>query len=193
MYVCACSVSHVRLFATPWAVVHQAPLSMGFFQVIVLEWVCHFFLCGIFLIQGSNPRPLHLLHWQADSLPLNHLESQSQAQLSDCSAHTPGKPWSFLNPSSMESWSTHSSYGHCQGRSIPGPFHGQQEQDIAMAENKMHRHISDSLQTYSEILASLLSLQLDMTCFHANQSINRFLLSIHFHITTSMNHSSGSN
>ena len=24
------SLSHVRLFATPWAVVHQAPLSMGF-------------------------------------------------------------------------------------------------------------------------------------------------------------------
>ena len=25
-----CSVSHVHLFATPWTVVHQAPLSMGF-------------------------------------------------------------------------------------------------------------------------------------------------------------------
>ena len=24
------SLSHVRLFATPWTVVHQAPLSMGF-------------------------------------------------------------------------------------------------------------------------------------------------------------------
>ena len=28
---------------------------------------CHFLLQGIFLIQGSN---LHLLHWQAVSLPL---------------------------------------------------------------------------------------------------------------------------
>ena len=31
---------------------------------------CNFFQQGIFLIQGSNPRLLHLLHWQAGSLPL---------------------------------------------------------------------------------------------------------------------------
>ena len=31
---------------------------------------CHFLLQGIFPTQGSNP---HLLHWQADSLLLNHL------------------------------------------------------------------------------------------------------------------------
>ena len=30
---------------------------------------CHFLPQGIFLTQGSNP---HLLHWQADSLPLSH-------------------------------------------------------------------------------------------------------------------------
>ena len=40
---------------------------------------CHFFLQGIFLTQGSNP---HLLHWQANSLPLvppekRHLEISS--------------------------------------------------------------------------------------------------------------------
>ena len=34
---------------------------------------CHFLLQGIFLIQGSNPHLLHLLCWQADSLPLSHL------------------------------------------------------------------------------------------------------------------------
>ena len=28
--VCAQLLSHVRLFATPWTVAHQAPLSMGF-------------------------------------------------------------------------------------------------------------------------------------------------------------------
>ena len=33
---------------------------------------CHFTLQGIFPTQGSN---LHLLHWQADSLPLSHLGS----------------------------------------------------------------------------------------------------------------------
>ena len=31
---------------------------------------CHFILQKIFLNQGSNPSLLHLLHWQADSLPL---------------------------------------------------------------------------------------------------------------------------
>ena len=31
---------------------------------------CHTLLRGIFLTQGSNPRLLHLLHWQVDSLPL---------------------------------------------------------------------------------------------------------------------------
>ena len=34
---------------------------------------CHFLLQGIFLTQGLNPGLLHLLHWQADSLPLSHL------------------------------------------------------------------------------------------------------------------------
>ena len=27
---CALSLSHVRLFETPWTLAHQAPLSMGF-------------------------------------------------------------------------------------------------------------------------------------------------------------------
>ena len=26
------SLSHVRLFVTPWAIAYQAPLSMGFFR-----------------------------------------------------------------------------------------------------------------------------------------------------------------
>ena len=33
---------------------------------------CHFLLQGNFLTQGSNPHLLHLLHWQVESLPLNH-------------------------------------------------------------------------------------------------------------------------
>ena len=33
---------------------------------------CHFLLQAIFPIQGLNP---HLLHWQANSLPLSHLGS----------------------------------------------------------------------------------------------------------------------
>ena len=42
---------------------------------------CHFLLRGIFPTQESNPGLLHLLHWQADSLPLNHLGSLSVFEL----------------------------------------------------------------------------------------------------------------
>ena len=35
---------------------------------------CHFLLQGFFPTQGANPCLLSLLHWQADSLPMNHLE-----------------------------------------------------------------------------------------------------------------------
>ena len=51
----------------PWAVAHQAPLSMGFSRQ---EYGvgCHSLLQGIFLTQRSKPG---LLHWQADSLPLS--------------------------------------------------------------------------------------------------------------------------
>ena len=45
---------------------------------------CHFLLQGIFLIQGSNPCLLHLLHWQADSLL----------------AEPPGKPRDSISDSS---------------------------------------------------------------------------------------------
>ena len=33
------SLSCVWLFATPWTVAHQAPLSMGILQATILEWV----------------------------------------------------------------------------------------------------------------------------------------------------------
>ena len=62
--------SHVWLFATPWTVAPQAPLSMGFSR----PECCRGFSCpplpGIFLTQGSNPWLLCLLHWQVGSLPL---------------------------------------------------------------------------------------------------------------------------
>ena len=34
-----CMLNHVQLFGTPWTVAHLAPLSMGFFQARILEWV----------------------------------------------------------------------------------------------------------------------------------------------------------
>ena len=36
---------------------------------------CYSLLQGIFPTQGLNPRLLHFLHWQADSLPLSYLGS----------------------------------------------------------------------------------------------------------------------
>ena len=59
--------SHVQLFTTPWTVAHR----------FLCAWdspgkntrvSCHALLQGTFLIQGSNPRFLCLLHWQEDSL-----------------------------------------------------------------------------------------------------------------------------
>ena len=46
--------SHVWLFATPWTVAHQAPLSMGFFQVIILEWVATLQSSQISSVQFSS-------------------------------------------------------------------------------------------------------------------------------------------
>ena len=37
--LCALSLSHVRLFVTPWIAALQAPLSIGVLQARTLEWV----------------------------------------------------------------------------------------------------------------------------------------------------------
>ena len=42
------SFSHVWLFATTWTVIHQAPLSIGFFRVEYWSWLP-------FLLQGIKP------------------------------------------------------------------------------------------------------------------------------------------
>ena len=68
------SLRHVQLFATPWTVARQAPLSMGFSRQKYWSGL-HFLLQGIFLTQGLNPHLLHLLHWWVDSSPLSHLGS----------------------------------------------------------------------------------------------------------------------
>ena len=70
--MCACCMlshfSRVRLFVTLWTVAHEAPLSMGSLQNTGVG--CHALLQGLFLTQGSNLCLLHLLYWQAGSLPL---------------------------------------------------------------------------------------------------------------------------
>ena len=65
------SLGCVQLFAPPWTVTHQAPLSMGFSRQEYQSGL-HFRLQGILQTQGSNRCFLHLLHWQVDSL---HLEA----------------------------------------------------------------------------------------------------------------------
>ena len=72
-YWCLVAKSCPALFAAPWTVARQAPLSMAFYSP-ELEWVAFPFSRGS--SQGSN---LCLLHWQADSLPLSH---QGSLQLS---------------------------------------------------------------------------------------------------------------
>ena len=47
----------------------------GILQARILKWVAISFCRGFSQPWGSNPHLLRLLHWQADSLPLNHLGS----------------------------------------------------------------------------------------------------------------------
>ena len=55
-------LSHVQLFATPWTVAHQAPVSMGFFQARILKWVAISFSRG-----SSWPRDQTQVSWIAGS------------------------------------------------------------------------------------------------------------------------------
>ena len=60
------SLSHVQLSEALWTVACLAPGNSPGKNIGV---GCHFLLQGIFKTQGLN---LCLLHWQADSLTLNH-------------------------------------------------------------------------------------------------------------------------
>ena len=74
-FLCVCmlsSFSLVQLFATPWTVDHQAPLSMEFSRQEYWSGL-PFLASGIFLTQGLNLHLLCLLHWQKGSLSLTLL------------------------------------------------------------------------------------------------------------------------
>ena len=73
--MCAKSLSHVQLCVTPWTVAGQPSLSMEFFQATLLELCCHFLLQGISPTLEWKLHLMYLLQWQADSLPLHHMES----------------------------------------------------------------------------------------------------------------------
>ena len=92
----ACRLSHIQFFETLGTIAHEAPLSVGFSRQNTGVG-CHFLLQEIFLTYGSKLHLLHLIHWQADSLPLA----------------APGKPWvQILNLKSMWEESTLIIYLH---------------------------------------------------------------------------------
>ena len=83
-------LSRVQLFATPWTVAYQAPLSMGFSRQESWSGV-PFSLPGCLPYPGIQPGLLHLLRWQADSLPLDHLGSPSNCNTCYTGPCTRGK------------------------------------------------------------------------------------------------------
>ena len=62
------------LIKTIMSCLHTCMLSCVSFATPWTGTSCHFLLQGIFLTQGLNLGLLRLLHLQADSLPLSHLE-----------------------------------------------------------------------------------------------------------------------
>ena len=64
-----CVLSRFQLFVTPWTVACQAPLSMEF-STQEYWYRLPFPTPGDLPNPGLNLCLLHLLHWQADSLPL---------------------------------------------------------------------------------------------------------------------------
>ena len=71
--MCACALSHVWLFMTPWIVARQAPLLMGFSRQEYWSGLSFPFPGDL-----HNPRVkrlLPLLSWLEDSLALRPLEN----------------------------------------------------------------------------------------------------------------------
>ena len=90
VWVCL-SLSSVWLFATPWTVAYQAPLSVGYSRKNTGVG-CHFFLQGIFPTQGSNPCLLHsrqILHLLSHLRSLSlHYASTNQYKTEPCERRT---------------------------------------------------------------------------------------------------------
>ena len=75
VYMCVCVLSLVCLFATPWTVTCQTPLSMEFSSQEYWNGL-PFPTPGDLPNVGIEHVSLCLLHCQADSLPLGHLGSK---------------------------------------------------------------------------------------------------------------------
>ena len=73
--MCACLVAKsFWLIVTPWIIVSQV-LCLWDFPDKNTGVGCHLLLQGTFPAQRPNLCLKHLLHWQADSLPLRHWEA----------------------------------------------------------------------------------------------------------------------
>ena len=83
-------LSLAQLFMTPWTVTHQFPLSMGFSKQksYITRVMYYFLLQRIFPPQGWNLCLLHLLHWQADSLPLAPHRKPPKSHISNVADET---------------------------------------------------------------------------------------------------------
>ena len=71
----ACSVVSDSL-QPPWTIVHEIPSVHGIFQARIVKWVAISYSRGSSQPRDQNPGLLHLLHWQADSLPWCPWEAQ---------------------------------------------------------------------------------------------------------------------
>ena len=90
--VLVCVLSHVQVFVTPWTIVHQDPLSMGFAKQETGVG-SHFLVQGIFQIQGLNPH-LHVfwisgIFFTAES-PGKHIQPLLAIRADVLGDHLPG-------------------------------------------------------------------------------------------------------
>ena len=71
--MCVQLLSHAWLFVTPWTVAHQAPLTVGFSQARILEWVAISFSQDL---PDTGIEPMYLVSptLQANSLLLSYQE-----------------------------------------------------------------------------------------------------------------------
>ena len=80
VYVCVLSGSVVSNSLQPHGLWPTRLLCPWDFPSKNIGAGCYFLLQGIFSNHGSNPRLLHLLHWQLDSLPLCHPRTWARRQ-----------------------------------------------------------------------------------------------------------------
>ena len=90
---CVCMLiqflSRVQLFVISWTVAARLLFPWDF-PGKNAEVGCYFLIQGIFPAQGSNT---HLLHWQADSLPLSQLGILMKYHILGNLNMTVSKPW----------------------------------------------------------------------------------------------------